>query len=309
MNNSTLFFNFHHTENLIDDLISIFENSNWKTKKAKHTYFHKFLWPDIVLSEKQAILQFDDHQKEQGYDESEDFRIELLGSYNCNCESWNNEGTIVLYYNKILEVTDHYLKDKGIPLTKEDAREFFIETLSTIVLIHEFVHWIMHWIESPDFINKSNFNKGFIHFEYSSIDNVEFHEGFAQLFTSCICESNSYLEDMFNWLVVKQPSQYKVYEQLKKIKKEDSINNAIHILEFTRSFNLQSFAIAKSLSLRKEIKNSSSLPFDDEEYTTIEETFIYSNTIEANNIIKELITIKEIDGKVKEKLKMLLTNF
>lgn len=242
MSVNPVFFKFNKTDNLLEKLIEHFINKGWKFEVAPSGYFHKYSWPDIVLSDKKGTLpKLDENNKTEN--ENENFSIELLGAYRPkgNCES--EEGEVVLFMPKIKETAERFRSEKKPPSVYDfEAEKKYTELLSTIILIHEFVHWIMHWIKCPNFILPKELSNGFIPFKYKEVDEVYFHEGFAQLLTKLICdESESELKEMFNWLVAKQPKQYTVYKDLKLI----DIKGAISCLEFMRLYNLQSWEITK----------------------------------------------------------------
>ena len=230
---------------MLDKLISHFDNSKWQISKSKSDYFHKYKWPDIVLSNKEY--------KREGLEGRD---IELMGSYGPNDSNWLNEGQVTLYYEKIYEVSVSFVQEKlkvkptidfNVCVTKT------IESLSTIVLIHEFVHWIMHWIESPQLSNNKFISRKYLPVLYNEDDNIYFHEAFAQLFTHFIIKSNTGLEEIFDWLVEGQTEPYKKYESLNKF---ENIESAISLLTFLKEIGSQSFIIALEYSFWSDFSES-----------------------------------------------------
>ena len=240
MNNS-IFFQFQKPGNPIDALLEQFVSLGWSFPASKYPGITKYNWPDIVLSK--DIRTYDNFKNDNPFDvdhETNDEKeyedaIELLGCYRPKCSNWEIEGEIVLYYNKIYSTAENYSNEKGVDLNAS------FKNLSEIVLMHEFVHWVMHWVESPFEFGTCKSDK-FIPFEYATIDNVNFHEAFTQLFTHFFCEWNIEKKELFQWLNVRQPEQYKKYRDLldNGIK---SSHEAIVLLSFVRFFKIQSFEL------------------------------------------------------------------
>lgn len=236
MNQNPVFYQFKNPENLLDQLIEQFEKCGWKVQKSKPDYFHNYEWPDIVLSGDKPKEQF----------EARD--IERMGCYRTS-GNYSVQGQIVLYYETIGEVVADYL-EKELSLDKDSQKyhnEYnrYIELLSTIVLIHEFVHWIMHWIESPQLSDNIFLSRRYIPIEYKETDNIWFHEGFAQLFTYFLCKEDKELKDLFIWLEKGQSEAYKKFRELIS-KYINTLENGICLLTFLREISTQSFEVAKS---------------------------------------------------------------
>ncbi len=100
-----------------------------------------------------------------------------------------------------------------------------IENLATIVLIHEFVHWIILFkINYNWHLQKTEAYEDSKHYLY-------FHEGFAQLLTLFIIEKKGRkdLEYLFYWLAKEQSEEYRKYKELKKV--FGTIEAAVSFLE------------------------------------------------------------------------------
>lgn len=165
--------------------------------------------PDIVLSK--DIIKYSDFKKNRRLNIASNieednlfynnFCIELLGEY--KIDKPYKEGRVVLYYNKIMECA------KALESKLKIKNTFIFNELVEIVFIHELVHWIMHFPLNP-------FDKKFINsiIKYKTLDEVSFHETFAQLFTFFYCNLNPTKKKIFETLNVKQPIQYRQFNTL-----------------------------------------------------------------------------------------------
>jgi len=274
-----IFYQYRSASNQLDKLIQLFEENGWHFHKANPNYFHEYYWPDIVLSDKDATLpeiilsdkdstlpEIDQINKVQ---RNNKYIIELLGSYDSIDEK---EGRVTLYIPKIKETTHDYFLYKFPTKTYDfNAEKYFTELLSTIILIHEFVHWIIHWIKCPGFIDKNSMHR-YKSMDYSNLDEVYFHESLAQLFTNFICRDSSDLYDMFDWLEKGQPNQYTAYKDLIiNNNLDDTIGAVLREIEFMRQYDLQSFDVLKELLMYNidEIDDSECLDFDEPELIDI----------------------------------------
>ncbi len=243
-----IFYQYRNQDNNLDKLIKLFEEEDWCFIKADPNYFHTYIWPDIILSEKEGkMTPFEN--SELNPNNKENFSIELLGCYEFKDNRWENEGSVVLYVPKIKQAAYQYWVDnfskKGA--YNIDDEEYYTKALSTIILIHEFVHWIMHWIESPGFIDEK-LKKQFIPFKYSIKDEIYFQESIAQLFTKFICEDSNDLRDIFIWLENHQPSQYNSYKLFSGYNNSKKfIKIFLNEIQFMRQYNLQSYGILDCL--------------------------------------------------------------
>ena len=139
-----IFYQHRNLPNKLDELIKKFESKEWIFSKVNTDYFHEYFWPDIVLSDKDIKLQLIEGIDNPSEDTPEGkFIIELLGSYNHVHEK---EGQVTLYIPKIKETAHQYFIDKFIGNTYDvEAEKYFTELLSTVILIHEFVHLNPQW--------------------------------------------------------------------------------------------------------------------------------------------------------------------
>lgn len=240
--NNPIFFQFKHPANSLDKLIKDFDNrykpikdfddlhSNSYFPEAPKDYFHEYIWPDIVLSDKTGILhQWNDEDKKE-----HDFSIELLGCYRPDREE------VVLFIPKIKETAKAFFESSFSDENYNEIEEKkFTELLSELVLVHEFVHWLMHRI-------------GFNPVQYAKKDEVSFHEGFAQLFTNYYCSKDANMYSLFVWLESQQPPQYLAYKDIiesddKDMVSSTDITNAFILLDILRYCNLQSWECTKLL--------------------------------------------------------------
>ena len=238
-NNQALLFQFNKDCNPIDLLIESFEKQGWVIQRNLNSaYFHKYYWPDIILSGK----------KLKDFSEDNYGDIDLMGCYKTEGNNWLLEGQVILYYEVIKKVADKYVKEE-LPKSSDDMgySEEINETillLSKIVMYHEFVHWIMHWIESPQLSENKLLSRKYIPIQYTEQDNIEFHEAFAQLFTKFFCEEDSKRKKIFEWLEKGQTPPYRKYKELNDCNEE----KAILILTLLKDCESQSFNDAKFYS-------------------------------------------------------------
>lgn len=245
---------FKNSDNPIDSLIDQLTKAGWATKLASSGYFTKYKWPNLVFSANRIRyfdLPFDweteiykevedtrndDFENEIDEDnyihDEKEFRncIELMGCYRFNCNNQYKEGEVVIYYEKIYRVALNFCSNKkkwkGVKL------EHSINYLRDIIMYHEFIHWLMHWVKSA--------SGRYIPHIYNSRDTVMFHEAFAQLFTHLYVQNNDERKEIFDWLLTKQPPQYLAHENLLSAG-VDSIEKAIIVLEILRSRKVQSY--------------------------------------------------------------------
>lgn len=282
-----IFFQFRNEINHLDRLIKLFELDGWVFEKATTDYFHDYSWPDIRISDKAGILpHFDNDTK----DSEENYGIELLGCYN-QADGNINEGIVTLYMPKIKQVAYSYWNHKFAArgLYDLDAEKYFTELVSTVILIHEFVHWIIHWIGSPGFIDYKITHR-YRDLNYSNKDEVYFHESLAQLFTKFICTDSSELYNLFEWLENRQPRQYTAYKGLINDNELDrGVSKILRLLLFMRQYDLQSFDILQLLFEIKidEVDDSECL---DLEVDDIQQTFICTNIKIANYYFQQLLS-------------------
>jgi len=221
-------------------IIEMFKKQKWIFKVNKEPFFSNYELPDIILSKDLIKLQH-----------CEGDCIELMGCYRYKNGNQNEEGEIVLYYNKIYSVAEKYCSQNN----NTDINKVVLD-LTEIVFVHECIHWIIHWIESPTYGIASCLNNKFIPLEYdfSKMDTVEFHEAFAQLFTYFYLEWQADKKKIFDWLLKGQPYQYLKFEDVLKLGIKSS-HDAIKLLSFMRLFNYQSFdEIKKCIICTQELK-------------------------------------------------------
>jgi hypothetical protein len=203
-----VFYQYELKNNVLEELIQEFGKRQWKFSENGTDYFHKFKWPNIVLSDKEAKLNL---PIDKDLNDNNEYTIELFGAY-ITGENSQTEGQVILYLPKICSTALDYarFKTKKSEFTEEE-RKYFIELLSTLVLIHEFTHWIIHvgtFQLSEDVCSKP------IPLKYNDVDSIFFHETIAQIFTNYFCHKQPELGELFDWLEEKQPIQYQMYKDM-----------------------------------------------------------------------------------------------
>lgn len=221
-----VFFQYHK-DNLLDKLLDLFKGHGWIIEGPVNE-LKKYHWPDIVLSEKKSPKKLD------GYD------IELMGAYILPNDCEKIEGQVYLYIPTILKVADDYVKEHSIAPDK--LMEVF-EQLTEIVLVHEFMHFIMHFIECKKVEKNNNETTKLCPFHYDNIDQINFHEGFAQLFTYYLIKIRPELLSIFEWLEKGQSSQYKVFREVEKY----GVELSTKVLGVLKEMNVQSWEFTKIL--------------------------------------------------------------
>ena len=223
---SSIFYQFHVNNCIVDsELLDHFYSAGWKLIKNEDPFFTKYEWPDIKLSK--SIIRFLDDDQDKHHDFR--FAIELLGCYQPENDC-TEEGTVILFYEKIKEAAEHYIIETG----STTALEKVIDRLTTIVLIHELVHWLMHYVNAGDC------SKSPVGIRYKKFDELEFHEGFAEIFTHWFTQNKGGIyKDIFDWLSRNQPPQYRAYTKLldKRVK---TPSHAITLLSICKLFDIQS---------------------------------------------------------------------
>jgi hypothetical protein len=203
-----------------------------------------------VLSDKEATYRlpnYSDLKKEHPY------TIELLGCYTHD-DTPEKEGNVILYMPRIQQTALNFAVFKtGIPQSSfsEEDKKHFVELLTTLILIHEFTHWVMHWGNSPNIFVKNQYNHSKV-IEYNSIESIQFHETIAQVLTNYFCAKNESLWELFLWLSNRQPPLYNQYRDLlwgdaiseNKVQDTD-LDSFIECLKTARFCNLQDYRYFK----------------------------------------------------------------
>ena len=206
-----VFFQYNRPGSILDKLISIFKDRSWEFIGIDDPYFHKYQWPDIVLSDEEAEWEWKGKNDRGEYP----YTFELLGCYKPN-ENHHEGGQVILYMQAIHRAALDFITGKeteeGRTLMEEDRTQC-IEDFTTVILIHEFVHWIVHVGKFP-LKKDSDISSKPISIIYNSEDTVSFHESIAQIFTNYLCTANKDLCKIFYWLEERQPSVYQVYKNL-----------------------------------------------------------------------------------------------
>jgi hypothetical protein len=304
-------------ENVLDQLIALFNKQGWNLSETKVNYFHKFRWPDIVLSDKIARLPEPLDRTKDNYPHT----IELLGCYQTTCNPLE-EGRVVLYVPTIRKTALEYAT--AMKITDAEEINQCIERLTAVILIHEFAHWAVHVGHSPKPASPDCFIKTLPGIEYYDEDSIRYHETCAQIFTNYICSINEEIWPLFLWLSEKQPEQYNKYHELfgkdiasKKKITDEQLTSFIYCLEITRAYNIQNYRFfklhlnKKTTDLSKAIKNikdtndlhSDIIDCIDKIYTDISSPFWDDQKkllIHLSKLLKNNYLNRNLEGNAKE---------
>ena len=225
---------FDLNNELIEKLLYIFGNvgypfipKEYRTNGLAVPFPHL---PDITLSDKRPTAK----------DEVVGIN-DLLGAYIIKDWDTKDEGSVVLYYEEIWDtVVDYKASDVSITYINEEC----FDALVSIVAVHEFVHWKMHYY------------MGFSPLKYIEEDEINFHESIAQLITSQIIikvEQEGYkygklASDLFLWLADRQPKSYRMYKEIKEADEDGKIiryTKLFKLLKWSKVAGLQSFNLIK----------------------------------------------------------------
>ncbi len=214
---NSVFYQYYRENNILDGLIQEFAKRNWLFDKMPYDYFHQYRWPDIVLSDKEHHFLWHENKSQQEIEKEFPYTIELLGCYQ-SVNSAEKEGLVILYMPKIRETAHEFLKENGM---SKNELPIYNELLTTLIMIHEFTHWIFHAIP---FTLSNNLPKQIDAFKYNDQDSVSYHETLAQIFTNYFSLKSPELNRLFKWLENKQPSVYRNYRLLISDKLDEYIN-------------------------------------------------------------------------------------
>lgn len=184
-----VFFQYS-VDNILDQVIDLFVEKGWKSfTKGENLLNHRYIWPDIVLSDRIN-------------GSIEDNGVEALGSYTPNvCPEMN--GYVTLYVQTIKSIAERFKEDCKSDLSLEEIKG----KLSALVLIHEFTHWIIQIGFWRDKI-------GSLKMKYDCTDSINFHEALAEIVTNYFCSQDPAMKNIFDWLEPKQPLQYSIYNKI-----------------------------------------------------------------------------------------------
>jgi len=222
MASAPLFFQFKRN-NQIDSFLDFFKKNGWYIRRSISGTLTKYQWPDIVLSKMMIVGGFG---------------IDRFGFYNFEGES---EGQVILDYEAIMEAAQKYYDTCPSGYNERTLNDYF-EDLSTVVIIHEFVHWLMHYAicTAIDPIENEKYSlaygEGPNGYMYNEIDEIFFHEGLAQLFTFLFIKENENLANIFKWVNNQSPAQYTIFEKL-YLNGLDNIELAVIYFNFYKTHN------------------------------------------------------------------------
>lgn len=285
----TVFYQYYQENSILDNLIKEFENRNWLFEKMPTGYFHEFKWPDIVLSDKEVKLKHPYKNLEIEFP----YTIELLGCYETDLDTENCR--VILYMPKIISVAIEYAKIKFSASSPSDSEtNYCIELLTSIILVHEFTHWIIHNGQSMNLFIESSFKK-LEKVDYDHIDAIEFHETAAQILTNYVCSKDSHLWDLFIWLSKNQPKQYNVYRDLlwKDMKSdnkvdENHLNDFIYFLAIARHYDIQLYSYCKLFYETISIEKEEKLKQSKKEVNNTSDYSVYYSALEKLKIQNDL---------------------
>ena len=257
------FFQFKN-DNVLDELIELFiKKGRWqRAYHEKSDYLHKFYWPEIILSDEKC--------KPNKWNDGEN-SIERLGEYRLREKT---DGQVALFMPAIFRCTTNFLEEKYSGEISIELKKACFEALCELVLIHEFVHWLVDVGISPlatqkfDELQKVSRNFGLgseqkytqqlKEFRCFDDDSVAYHETFTEIFTNYFCNKIGGLHwELFLWLDLQQSWHYTVYKSLftsedknnEIVKIEfEHLSQAFDLLNFTREFDFQCFEILQILS-------------------------------------------------------------
>jgi len=281
------------TSNLLDSLIGEFKSRSWCYDERKQPYFHKYTWPDIVLSDREASYS---NPLLKGQDDM----IESLGSY----DPVKNQ--VVLYMPKIRTSAENFYKENKAESSL--SFEENIENLCSLILLHEFTHWIVH-TGIFTFNDKSNKSNPIQNAFYEDEDQINFHEAIAQIFTNYFCKKDEELSKLFDWLEEKQPEQYQVYKKLLQPNGVEFVDSSLVTektchLTVDKTFIDEAVFALMVLALKEDIVRQS---FDNFEKTVkqirgkINDSFFKDQVIECFTSWRLDLNIEDAKEKLKSK--------
>ena len=184
---------------------------------------------------------------------------DLLGAYIMKDWDTKEEGTVVMYHEAIWDaVVDYKASDTSIVCTTEEC----FDALVSIVAVHEFVHWKMHYYV------------GFAPLKYETADEISFHEGIAQLITWQVIKKvaqegykyGQLVSDLFLWLADRQPKAYRMYKVIKEADEDGKIiryRELFKLLKWFKVARLQSFEAIKPFLKMINLQEGERLAEDD----------------------------------------------
>jgi len=218
---------FDLSNELIEQLLLQFDQKDFKKLVKIEGRAVSFVLPDMILSGKKSeerVCEFGINEK--------------LGAY--QIKSWDtpDEGSIILYYETIWETVGEYLV--ATPSVTSSKEECF-DALTSIVTIHELVHWLMHYVI------------GFVPLKYIEENEIAFHEAFAQLFTwltirDLTSEDGELLRDIFKWLAdCRQSEVYRLFRKCTKLDSDELLDfeEGIKLLKFCKGTGIQNIVTTK----------------------------------------------------------------
>lgn len=217
-------------QSLIENLINIFTDHNWKFEEDTKIIFSDEI-PMAISDSNNGI----DKNKLSDFKKSYDY---LMGAYCPVGSNWDAQGEIILYKKVIKEISKSYIN-----LFNNDLEETYFN-LETLVLLHEIGHWIVHWMKDSGGNNWTK-NYGYdagikghtriaaISYKdlsellrgYSKIkeNNIFLHEALAQTIAYWGIKGNIKQKQLFDDLCKDQPNAYSEFKKIVTFKEEKVI--------------------------------------------------------------------------------------
>jgi hypothetical protein len=231
---------------LFTTMLSGFMNRGWKLPDEEKMRLPRIIFSDEIVKVN-GINGEEINQEFWGH-------MELLGCYRQNptFQDWNHEGEIVIYVEKIRKVAERYdaWRSTTMIFLTNDMKQSGMSTfqvLLEIVMAHEVTHWIMHWFTSPSWIEPTHNVNGFIPFNYSTAEEIYFHETVAQLCTWFTIKEWYDIEEVFRWLMTGQPEQYCEWESI-ETNGVAKLPHIIKLMEAFRETQCQNFEVLSGLA-------------------------------------------------------------
>jgi len=198
-------YSFLLSNGYIEKLVALFRENGYKFACSSKG-IHSFDWPHIILSDKNQSQPNCISTETKSNNSNLTSIIDPLGVYQAYSIIPSN-GIIILYYEKIRIKSKDFFYSNDFYFAEENSVNYTeldcFNALINIVLIHEFVHWIIH--------TKVGFNP----IKYTDDDEKFFHESFAQYFTWQLIKECPLSTKIFKDTCQTAPDAYINFKELK----------------------------------------------------------------------------------------------
>lgn len=259
-------------EPFMDDLIDTFLSSGW-------TYL-----PDDPKAIR-SRMDFQEKSFKHPRLKPDCMDTELLGRYVVTSTDFNAPGDREIFTESIRVAAQHL--EKQLP---HIARVEIEDALTTIVAVHESIHWILHVWRNP---------KGVFLGEISLFDDtsVDFDEGLAQLATRHIVARDSVILEVFDQMCRHQSKPYRIFRELQDYPLRRTIQVLRHpIVLRTQSWELLTQAV-HTRSLRSAIKRF----IDTTKYGQVFERFCNLLRIDRPDLADGTVGVGDFRGRIMAK--------